>query len=280
MKTLLLRLFIMGTFLVSTAEAQTLVHYWNFNDNSSIPNLLTPNTAIVSGGAITTIAGGISTIDVAGGTGQNFNIDNFNARNGDVSGSHLRFNDPIGGQLQFDLPTTGFQAVVVRFATRRSGSGAGTQLWSYTIDGSNYTFLDSVIPNNGNPTLQTLNFSSISGVNNNPDFKLRVAFAQATGGTVGNNRFDNFTVDAVPQGGDIFPPTVAFTPLNNAVNVPVTVTPTLTFNEPIRLINDSALSNANVASTVELRLNDSVGNLVPFSATIAGQVITIHQQEI
>ncbi len=64
-------------------------------------------------------------IDFAGGTGQNFNIDNFNARNGDVSGTHLRYNYPINGNVKFNLPTTGYNNVVVKFTTRRSGSGAG-----------------------------------------------------------------------------------------------------------------------------------------------------------
>ncbi|RTZ49660.1 hypothetical protein EJ377_04670 [Chryseobacterium arthrosphaerae] len=51
-------------------------------------------------------SGGTSIIDFANGTGQNFNVDNLNARNSDPSGTHLRFNNPIGGALQFTIPTT------------------------------------------------------------------------------------------------------------------------------------------------------------------------------
>ena len=111
--------FLILVLLQTTSWGQTLVHYWNFNDNASVATLTTPSQTFVTGAAITHISGGISAIDAAGGTGQNFNVLNLNARNNDVSGTHLRFNDPIGGQLQFDLPTTGFENVIIKFATRR-----------------------------------------------------------------------------------------------------------------------------------------------------------------
>ena len=160
-------LFLLLLVLQLTARGQSLLHYWNFNNNSSLVALTAPLQGAVAGAAITAIPGGISAIDVAGGTGQNFNVENINARNGDEAGTHLRFNDPIGGQLQFDLPTTGFENIIVRFATRRSGSGAGTQLWSYTIDGSNYLPFATVLPNNSNPALATLDFSGLAEVNDN-----------------------------------------------------------------------------------------------------------------
>ena len=85
--TLLLVLFISSTY------GQTLVHYWNFNNSSSIATITTP-TQTIGGATLNAIPGGISLIDFAGGTGQNFNVLNLNARNSDASGTHLRFNDP------------------------------------------------------------------------------------------------------------------------------------------------------------------------------------------
>ena len=117
---------------VSTTYGQTLVHYWNFNNSTSIAAITTP-TQTAGGAILNAIPGGISVIDFANGTGQNFNLLNLNARNGDASGTHLRFNDPIGGALEFALPTIGYENCVVKFATRRSGSGAGAQVWSYSI---------------------------------------------------------------------------------------------------------------------------------------------------
>jgi|GEM_PF-213297 len=253
----------------------TLVHYWNFNDNASLGALVTPSFSSVGGAAISHVAGGISTIDFANGTGQGFDVSNFNARNGDAAGTHLRFNDPIGGKLRFALPTTGHSDPVVRFATRRSGSGAGVQYWAYTLDGSTYIAFDTIAPNNGNPTLIELDFSGIAGADNNSDFGLEVSFAQGGGGTVGNNRFDNLTVDAIPSGLDVIAPVAVFSPINAATNQPVNLVPTVTFNEPIVLAGGIAVTNTNIDAAFELRLNNAMGAMVPFDATISGNVVSI-----
>lgn len=271
-----------GTYLllffvlfVSTTYGQTLVHYWNFNNSTSIATITTP-AQTVGGATLNAIPGGISVIDFTNGTGQNFNVLNLNARNGDVSGTHLRFNDPIGGALEFTLPTTGYENCIVKFATRRSGSGAGTQVWSYSIDGTNYLPFTNVIPNNGDPALATLDFSGIDATDNNPNFKLKVEFQQGLGGTVGNNRFDNFTLEGTTFGGpDVIAPLTTLFPLNNATNVATNVVPTISFNEAIRLADNSVIDNNNVDAVVELRLNNATGAIVPFDATISGNVISI-----
>ena len=260
---------------VTTSYGQTLVHYWNFNNSTSIATITTP-AQTVGGATLNAIPGGISAIDYANGTGQNFNVLNLNARNGDVSGTHLRFNDPIGGALEFTLPTTGYENCIVNFATRRSGSGAGTQIWSYSIDGTNYLPFTNVIPNNGDPALATLDFSGIDATDNNPNFKLKVEFQQGSGGTVGNNRFDNFTLEGTTFGGaDSIAPVATLFPLNNATNVATNIVPTISFNEAIRLADNSVIDNNNVDAIVELRLNNPSGAIVPFDATISGNVISI-----
>jgi hypothetical protein len=272
-KGLFILLFILT---VPFSYGQTLLHYWNFNNNISVGTLTAPTTSIVTGASITANITGITVIDYAGGTGQNFNILNLNAQNSDVSGTHLRFNDPIGSALIFALPTTGYENIIVKFTTRRSGSGAGTQTWSYSIDGTNYVFFTTLLPNNGDPALAALDFSAVAAANNNPNFKLKVEFTVGSGGTVGNNRFDNYTVHGNPIGGaDTTAPIAAFLPLNAAINVATTVNPTLTFNENVRLTDDSAITSANVDALVELRLNNASGALVPFEATISGNTITI-----
>ena len=261
--------------LTSISWGQNLVHYWNFNNNASVSTITTPSQT-VGGASLVAIAGGISAIDFAGGTGQNFNVLNLNARNSDVSGTHLRFNDPIGGALEFALPTSGYENIVVKFATRRSGSGAGTQSWSYSLDGTNYVAFATILPNNGDPALATLDFTGISGANNNANFKLKVEFSQGSGGTVGNNRFDNFTLEGNTFTGiDTTAPNITFLPVSGATNVTTTINPTLSFNEAIRLIDDSLLSNSNVDALVELRLNNATGAIVPFDATVSGNTITI-----
>lgn len=264
-------------FLLSTLSfGQNLIHYWNFNNNASVETITTPTLTNISGASINATITGISAIDFAGGTGQNFNLLNLNAQNSDVSGTHLRFNDPIGSALIFSLPTTGYQNIIVKFATRRSGSGAGNQLWSYSIDGTNYISFTTILPNNGDPALATLDFSGIATANNNANFKLKVEFAAGAGGTVGNNRFDNFTTQGTLVGGvDTSAPIATFLPTPSSINVATTVNPTISFNENIRLSNNDAITNTNIDAAVELRLNNATGTLIPFDATFASNTITL-----
>lgn len=261
------------------ASGQILVHYWNFNNNASVAAITAPTSTLLNGSisAFSTGTTGTDTfIDFAGGTGQNFNTENLNARNGDPSGTHLRYNYPINGNVQFNLPTSGYNNVVVKFTTRRSGSGAGTQTWSYSLDGTTFTQYQTVISQDANPKLITFDLSTISGVANNPNFKLKVEFSTGAGGNVGNNRFDNFTVDADPIGGvDTTAPTATYAPANNVTNASTTANPSITFNEDVRLIDNSAITDANAQNLVELRSNNATGNAVPFTTTFADNKITV-----
>ena len=261
----------------SVVVTPSLIHYWNFNDNASIASITTVTQSAVTGAAITATAGtNSSVIDFAGGTGQNFNVLNLNAQNGDAAGTHLRFNTPIGGTLEFAVPTTGYENIVVKFATKRSGSGAGTQTWSYSTDGTTYTVLTTVLPVDGDPALSTLDLSAITAADNNPNLKLKVEFAAAPGGAAGNNRFDNLTVHGNSVGGgDTAAPVAVITPANNAANLEVSVQPTILLNEAVRLIDNSAINNTNVDVLVTLRLNDENGAVVPFDAAFANNTITI-----
>lgn len=116
----------------------------------------------------------------------------------------------------FSLPTVGYEDLLIKFATRRSGSGAGTQIWSYSTDGTNYVSKDTIIVADADPVLCTLSYVGINGANNNPNFRIKVGFLLGAGGTAGNNRFDNFTIEGLSLLGiDTSSPNVTITPLNN-----------------------------------------------------------------
>lgn len=260
-----------------SAKAQTLLHYWNFNSTTSFQDHITPSVSNISGASLDTLkyTGGSSLIDYSAGTGQGFDVNNYNARNSDASGNHLRFNNPIYGALIFSLPTTAYKDIIVKYAGMRSGSGAYYQFIYYTTDGSNYSLFDTIEPGTV-PTLYTLDFSSITAANNNANFKVRITFGQGGGGTAGNNRIDNFTAEGTSlSGSDNIKPTIAFSPLNNEINVAVNKVLTLTFNEDVRLLNNTALDNTNVDALVELKLSNSSGSSVSFDATVSGRVISV-----
>lgn len=263
-------------FFFIKANGQNLIHYWNFNNTATEQDLLTPSFSAASPGSIIHIQGGTSAIQTTSNTLQGFEITNPNARNNDVSGSHLRFNNPIGGTLIFNLPTTGYRDVIFSYATRRSGQGAGSQLLFYSLDGTSYTFIDTIKPIDGNPALTQIYFDTLSGADDNANFKIKIEFSAEYGGTGGNNRFDNVSLDGTSiSGGDLTAPSLSFDPADQSINVGVNSTFQITFSEDIRNIDNSAIDNSNAASLFELRENDSAGSLVAFTATINGRVIQI-----
>jgi hypothetical protein len=77
--------------------------------------------------------------------------------------------------------------------------------------------------------------------------------------------------------GNTLPPDISFNPVDGATNVPVASNFTITFSEPVRKIDDSAITPADLATLVELKLTNNAGANVPFSASINGAntVITV-----
>lgn len=269
------KLIIISCLFFANLKGQSLLHYWNFNSTSSYNDHIAVSSSVINGAQLDTLrfTGGTSLLDYTNGTGQGFDVNNFNARNSDPAGNHLRFNNPIYGALVFSLPSTGYKDIMVKYAGMRSGSGAYYQFIYYSTDGSNYSLFDTIEPTT-TPTLYTLDFSAINAVNNNANFKVKIQFGQGGGGTAGNNRIDNFTMEGNSlSGNDVLPPTLVFNPLNNAINEAVTVLPSITFNEDVRLINNTNIGAAD--SLIIFKLNDSAGADVPFSATYSNKVITI-----
>jgi len=76
---------------------------------------------------------------------------------------------------------------------------------------------------------------------------------------------------------DTTKPTTTFSPANSATAVAVASDITLTFNEAVRLINNSALDNSNVDALITLKEDNASGADIAFNATINGgkTVITI-----
>lgn len=201
----------------------TLFHYWNFNDATSTTTLTTP-TVTLNGGSLSIDLATLSLIEA--GTLNEFI--GANARNGDPAGSHLRLNNPIGSIITFHVGTTSFKDIRFMYETRRSTQGAERQKISYSLDGTSYQFLQDVNPFNGLPTLVTLDFTSIEGVNDNPNFKIQIQFEQGLGGTTGNNRFDNVTLEGTPL-NVILPPEQVITLLPQDSAQDVGVRPDLTW---------------------------------------------------
>lgn len=211
-----------NVLLTAVFEEPALMHYWSFNDAEA---LLAPTYTL--GGA----AAGLTTAALSD-TGQDFA--GINNRLGEPTGSHLRVNNPLGATLTLNLPTTGYEQAVLMVETRRSGQGAGEQTYAYSTDGQAFTPFETIAVYDDVPVLHTFDFSGLAGVDNNPNFAVRISFAQGGGGVEGNNRFDNISLDAIPLPGTNQPPKlIASLPFREAVEEsPVVVNLNTYFSDP------------------------------------------------
>ena len=182
-------------FTASEPAPATLIHYWNFNPSNTF---LDP-THTVGGGIFQPST--IAPSEVIRHTSADLGFQAANARNGDPAGAHLRVNLPLHASLTFRIPTTGYEDVMLRYETRRSGQGAGLQEISYSVDGEAFLPFASRTILDDSPVIESLDFRETPGVAGNPNFALRITFAQGSGGTAGNHRFDNLTVEARATGG-------------------------------------------------------------------------------
>lgn len=184
------------------SDSPFLMHYWSFNNESTF---MTPDISL-DGGELVAVLNGST--EILTGTGQDFSSEN--ARNNEPAGAHLRFNNPVGSSLTFKVPTTGFDQIRMSFETRRSNNGANTQYLTYTLNGVDFLPLQ-IVEVTTVPTVITLDFTAIEGVEDNPDFAVRIEFndSNTPPNLAGNNRFDNVVVEGIPLGDTALPPVVA-----------------------------------------------------------------------
>ena len=199
--------------LAQVAQAQSLVHYWNFN---SLPSgtITSPISADVS--AITSALTSIAYTGTGAGYLDNVEGDVLNSQNGAPAGLGLRPRNPSDTRsLLVSFPTTGYENLMVKFATTRTTQGATEQNYAYSLDGG-VTFITTDLPvTTYSPSatayeLVTLDFSNVPGVDDAANIVVRINFGGTTAaGTSGNNRFDNLTVTGTPLDGTVPEPTPA-----------------------------------------------------------------------
>lgn len=198
-------LFIFGIFS-SFLQGQTLIYYWNFNDNvpGSNENWAQPIAATIGNAEISytfteaysfggTTINGIDGEENGGSFAPRGGADNIN------NGEHFTMS----------VSTAGYQDIILTYPTRRTGTGFTTHEVQYTVDGSSWitkeTFDISGFENNWVAgQLITVNFSGDAGVDDNEDFAIRIILTGATS-AAGNNRFDNIQING-SQPGAVSPP--------------------------------------------------------------------------
>ncbi|MDI6402864.1 T9SS type A sorting domain-containing protein, partial [Balneolaceae bacterium ANBcel3] len=187
-------------------EETELIHHWDFNN---IPNDVNfpVRTAISAGG----IVGGSSRVNGAwlrydGSRWDRVNAPTpFNARAfvyDEEDDRAIRLRNP-GGDFVLRLPTTGYKNIVFSYVVKRTSSGAEGQQLTYSTDGSIFVsdgLRYSSIQVGENYIRHRIDFSGITGVENNPDFTIRMTMTgegSESDNDSGNHRINHVTVDAV-----------------------------------------------------------------------------------
>ena len=116
-------------------------------------------------------------------------------------------------------------------------------------------------------------------INPDSDFSSLQAVYVAIGNTVENSCGTALSAaSATFTSADTAGPTITWSPANSATDVAVDSNVTLTFNEAVRNIDDSALTDSNIDSLITLKATNSSGSDIAFDATIDSdkEVITIN----
>ena len=106
-----------------------------------------------------------------------------------------------GAKSVFTVPTTGYSDIMVSWAQRGTGTGYTSRVFEYSTNGgTSWTDIGPYAGSAGalGTTFLTvsLDLSSISALNNNPNAMFRITYDGASSAT-GNNRWDNFYVQGI-----------------------------------------------------------------------------------
>jgi hypothetical protein len=287
-KTLLLNLFVSFALLVGfsySAKGQTVIASWSFDDlvtsadGSPTASVINADNGVLSANATVYLDGtngssswvsGTASPELTAFTGTTL----ADPRPSPAAGMALVLanSDANGKSVVFKFSTTGYSGIVALFATRGTGTGFDTHTWEWSTDNSTYNAL-FIYPANKTPTwtVEVLDLRSISEIDNASEVYLKLTVTGCTSAS-GNNRIDNFVVV-----NDELPPIPIFDPYDSEVDVALSVTPTITFDESVQKTDGSSLENADLASLITFKKTDASGEDVPFTATIdvTKTVITI-----
>ncbi len=189
--------------ILSLADAgrAALIAYWNFSNQSYGP---APASIAASGGAQAGTASiGLSHFSANGDA----NIDVTTTTKNEISGDSPEYALALKGgtgkaengqSIIFSLSMTGDKNLVLTYATVGSSTGFTGQNWSYSDDGGATYVSFASIGVLSSYAIETVNFSSVPGINNCPSVLFEMTLSGATLST-GSDHLDNIQFNADPM---------------------------------------------------------------------------------
>ncbi len=252
-----------------SAQSLTNLAYFPFTDNEASPNTPTSYTAEYgeqagSAGLYLDGTHGSSAWAAATELTSN-NGSTINLQYDEVSSKDLATinNSANGKSIVFHFSTTGYQNVVMTMAARRSGQGFNSTVWAYSTDGTNFTTIPnaSTVPSEATTyELQTLDFTSVSGINDQANVYLRCTYDGAQSASA-SFRIDNILIAAYPAGPDVWAPTVSSVETNGANTVNVT------FNEPVTEATAENTANYTIDNGITISAAAMTNNTVALTTS-------------
>lgn len=205
----------------------SLLYYWHFN------TLETPQDVIAIDADYSLVPGVVGYFSYTNPVEGQRDMDAFdngsllNAQMGEGAGKAVRVRNPSTARsLDFFVPTNFASGITFVYTTQRSNQGAQENIFSYSIDGVNYTsagLSPNIIQVTTAYVTYSLDFSGIPEANDNPNFRIRVSFNGSTDNTTGSSRIDNITMVADTYVGisDVILPEVLIFPNPVADNIQV-----------------------------------------------------------
>ncbi|MCC5881003.1 MAG: ExeM/NucH family extracellular endonuclease [Idiomarina sp.] len=194
--------------LSAPAFASQPIAYWAQNDNELVDggNGFTPASfpmpADVGNGSLYLINFNDEVQNGAYRFIQSFAGSTSNALPGFGSGGSL---SPQGGagnsnngmSIVMEVETTDLQDIQVSWAQRGTGTGFNSREFAWSVDGSNYTVVETDTGALGSSwSVQEYDLSAVSALNDQPNVYFRITLDGASNQN-GNNRFDNLLVSAI-----------------------------------------------------------------------------------
>jgi hypothetical protein len=211
----LLRTFIILIALVSlpAVARADVITFFDFNDENLTSDRGMRPTTITTNFASTGV-------DYDAGSSVNADPDDSGPLTASSAGRALKLigNSNNAKSITLSVNTTGYNAIQISFATRRTTTGFNSNQFQYSVDGG-ATFINFGAP--FNPTtsttfaLQTFDLSGITTLNNNPNAVFRILFNGASSAT-GSTRIDNLLVEGTLLPRDL-PPTATPEPATFAL---------------------------------------------------------------
>lgn len=202
MKTSLFALALVAGTAVASANAAVVLKHYGFNDSSISPNVGSGDLA-TSG---TTSFFGGTTLGMPGS----------NSPPGSPSGQSgmnaIAVVGTGGGSLTFSLSTINYTNISFSFAAQRTATGGANATVQYSLNGSTFFNLGTIIPGASSPGFagSSINTSdyffsfSSAALNDQANVFFRIVVPGASSAS-GNHRYDNLVVqgDLIPAPGSI-----------------------------------------------------------------------------